>query len=293
MSRFCLIAFGFLLVGMMSANAETMSTRFGILSVSEDNVLMLNGKAVKPEIEVNTSLEIIRVLQIGNADVAIIQNNGETACPAVYYAVIVRSDGARPTKPFGSCSDILKISQNGGTIIVEMPDLRIDFKQYVYRIVGGVVSESVVNEKPGPTITAGRGTATPVFTDPIALVTWLIQQSGHGTSFSDDAANVAVFSPGLRTALRTSYARSRQRNEPPCGMDGDIILNTQEGGAAQNLRLSTQATAPDRTTVASSFDVDGYHRNQQFMTVNLGGAWKLENIVDAHGVSLRRSLDCR
>ena len=135
--------------------------------------------------------------------------------------------------------------------------------------------------------------ATPTFADPVALVTWLIGHSSGGFEAWDDAANANVFSPGLREALRMSFLRSRQQGEPPCGADGNIILDMQENGAAHNLRLSSRPTAPDRVTVAASFDVDGYHRDRRFMTVNLDGVWKLENIVQANGSSLRRSLDCR
>lgn len=138
-----------------------------------------------------------------------------------------------------------------------------------------------------------KGTAAPAFTDPVALVTWLIRNSGHGFQADDDATTASVFSPGLRATLRASLARSRQRNEPPCGADGDIILNSQEDGTPQNLRLSTRSTAPDRQTVTVSFDIVGYHRDRRFMTVLLDGTWKVDNIVDADGASLRRSLECR
>lgn len=78
---------------------------------------------------------------------------------------------------------------------------------------------------------AARAVSTPTFTDPAALVTWLIKSNnGRGFQFVDDAATAPVFSPGLRSALLASLTRSRQRNEPPWGADGDIILDTQEDG---------------------------------------------------------------
>ncbi len=141
---------------------------------------------------------------------------------------------------------------------------------------------------------AARAVSTPTFTDPAALVTWLIENNnGRGFQFVDDAATAPVFSPGLRSALLASLTRSRQRNEPPWGADGDIILDTQEDGAARSLLLSKQRTAPDRSTVSASFDVDGARRSRRFMAVNLGGAWRIENIVEADGLSLQRSLECR
>lgn len=134
---------------------------------------------------------------------------------------------------------------------------------------------------------------TPTFTDPAALVTWLLQHSSRDFRPEDDNASDNVFSPGLRAALRATYLRSRQRNEPPCGANGDIILDTQEEGAPANLRVSVQPTGSDRVTVATSYDIAGYHRDRRYLTINLGGVWKLENIIEADGSSLRRSLDCR
>ena len=101
---------------------------------------------------------------------------------------------------------------------------------------------------PQPALLAQVG-AIPTFTDPTALVTWLIEHSGQrGFNYANDADTANVFSPGLRAA----FARSRKVNEPPCGADGDIILDTQEGGAAQNVRLALHEAAPDRATVAAS-----------------------------------------
>lgn len=120
-----------------------------------------------------------------------------------------------------------------------------------------------------------------------------MHNSGHSFNALDDAASTPVFSPGLRAGVRASLARARQTNDPPCGGDGDFILNTQENGVLRNVRLSAQATAADRRAVSASYDVDGYHRERRFMVVLLDGAWKLENIVEPTGASLRRALECR
>jgi hypothetical protein len=138
-----------------------------------------------------------------------------------------------------------------------------------------------------------RAAPSPSFNDPRELVKWLVENSGRGFIATDSAANANVFSPGLRAELQTSLARSHRLNEPPCGADGDIILDSQESGTPQNLQLLVRPTAPDRQTVMASFDIVGYHRNQRFMTVLLEGSWKIENIIDTNGKSLRRLLACR
>ena len=135
-----------------------------------------------------------------------------------------------------------------------------------------------------------QAASVPTFDDPVALVGWLLRNSMHGFNGLNDAASAPVFSPGLRAAVRTSLARGRQLDGPSCGGDGDFILNTQENGDLSNVRLSAQPTAVDRRTVSASYDVDSYHREQQFMVVMLDVKWKLENIMEPSGKSLRRIL---
>ena len=136
--------------------------------------------------------------------------------------------------------------------------------------IGAWVGEgkSLPAQAPAPTARDG----TPTFSDPLSLVTWLLQHSGRDFDYTKDSTTVNVFSPGLRTALRNSFAHSRQVNEPPCGANGDIILASQEIGPVTNLRLSVEHTASDRATVSASFDIMGYHRDRQFMTVILDSA---------------------
>ena len=127
---------------------------------------------------------------------------------------------------------------------------------------------------------------------------WLIEHAGgRGFDGTDDRANAAVFSPslrtGLRTALRQSLVRGRQQGQPPCGANGDVVLDMQEYGPIQGLRLMTEKTESDRATVRATSEAVGYHRDLTLMAVRLNGAWMAENIVTADGHSLRRSLACR
>ena len=136
-----------------------------------------------------------------------------------------------------------------------------------------------------------RPVPTPTFTDPVALVTWLVTH-GEAVQYADDRTNGSLFSPGLRTAMRASLEKASRAKEVPCGLDGNVILECQECGPAQHLRVASQATAPDRATVSASFDIVGTPRSPRFMAVLLDGTWKIENIVNAEGGSLRRQLQC-
>lgn len=134
----------------------------------------------------------------------------------------------------------------------------------------------------------------PLFVDAGDLVRWLIGHAGgHGFDGTSDRANATVFSPGLRAAIRESLARSRQRGEPPCGANGDLVLDLQEYGEIRDLNLVTEKTDVDRATVRATFESVTYRRDLRFMAVRLDGIWMIENIVTSDGHSLRRSLGCR
>ncbi|MFM0504289.1 hypothetical protein [Paraburkholderia caffeinilytica] len=99
----------------------SMATPFGKLSVSADNVLMLDDKPVNPGAEGNNSLSFVAQVALKNRRAVLVQNNGGTGCPAMYRWMIV-SDGSYTVGPeFGSCSDLVKVSIESGALVVTMP----------------------------------------------------------------------------------------------------------------------------------------------------------------------------
>ncbi|TDY25987.1 hypothetical protein B0G81_6484 [Paraburkholderia sp. BL6665CI2N2] len=139
-----------------SANREAIKradTPFGKLSANDNNVLLLDGKPVSPRIQANNSLSFAAQVALKNHRAVLIQNNGGTACPALYHWIIL-SEGSYVVSPeFGSCSDLPKVSTVSGRLIVTMPDFVGDAaseaerkrvakrtKKYVYD--GRVVTEN-------------------------------------------------------------------------------------------------------------------------------------------------------
>src|SRR5947209_19185614 len=96
-----------LLAGTSAPAQETNSvtTRFGALTVSDAGVLLFKGSPVQPTVEANDSLNLSEPYQVGASDVLLVTDNGGTACPALYYFVNVTKFGAKATPSFGSCSD--------------------------------------------------------------------------------------------------------------------------------------------------------------------------------------------
>src|SRR6266508_3830563 len=87
-----------LVCGSVAAQeTNTVSTRFGALTVNDAGVLLFKGAPFKPTIEANNSLDLSKTCEIGAADVVLVTDNGGTACPALYYFVTVTKSGAKAT----------------------------------------------------------------------------------------------------------------------------------------------------------------------------------------------------
>lgn len=98
---------------------KTVKTRYGTVSVREDdNILLFKGKPVSPEIEGNSSLSIVASYEIGKSDILLLQDNGGTACPALFRFVTISPKGLSSTPEFGTCSDIIYPTMNSETATI-------------------------------------------------------------------------------------------------------------------------------------------------------------------------------
>jgi hypothetical protein len=116
-----------LLVSIGSASAQesnSVTTRFGAVSVSDGGVLLFKDVPVQPTVEANNRLDIGKPFQIGASDVVLVTDFGGTACPATFYFVTLTKGGAKVTPGFGTCSDLMKIKRSGNSISVSMPGYR-------------------------------------------------------------------------------------------------------------------------------------------------------------------------
>jgi hypothetical protein len=135
-----------------TVNAETITTRFGSLSINDQNILLFQGKSLTPTIQGNNSLSVLGTYPLKNSDAVLIQDNGGTACPAQLYFVELSKKGVKATSVFGSCSDLVEAKQTGEIITVTMPGFMGPFEPEAekekaanstetYRYAAGVVTE--------------------------------------------------------------------------------------------------------------------------------------------------------
>src|SRR6266536_5438631 len=94
----------FVSTAALAQETNTITTRFGVLTVNDAGTLLFKGAPFKPTIEANNSLDLSKPFEIGAADAVLVTDNGGTSCPALYYFVTVTKSGAKVTPAFGTCS---------------------------------------------------------------------------------------------------------------------------------------------------------------------------------------------
>ncbi len=138
---------------VQAQESQEVATRFGVLSVNEDKILLFKGRPLVPTIEGNNSLDLGTVRQIGATDVVLVTSNGGSGCPAVFYFVSVTRSGAKATPEFGTCSDLATVKRKGNSISVTMPGFLGPFEpksaqrraakeRHVFIYRAGVVTEN-------------------------------------------------------------------------------------------------------------------------------------------------------
>lgn len=142
-----------LIIATTSAFAEDIPTRFGALKINDENMLLYKGHPLSPEIRGNSSLSILGNYQLGASDILLIQDNGGSACPALFYFVAISASGVKATPAFGTCSDLVKVKQKGDVVSVIMPGYQGPFspkadhvkaakQKHVFLYKGGLLTEN-------------------------------------------------------------------------------------------------------------------------------------------------------
>jgi hypothetical protein len=108
--------------------SQSVSTRFGVLSVRKDRILVFKGRPLRPSVRGNNSLVLGSSYRIGATDVILVTDNGGTACPFQYYLVTLSNSGAKATPAFGTCAELMTIQRTGSALSIHMPGYRGPFE---------------------------------------------------------------------------------------------------------------------------------------------------------------------
>jgi hypothetical protein len=135
-----------------SAFAEDIPTRFGPLNINDENMLLYKNRPLNPEIQGNNSLSVAGTYQLGNSDVVLIQDNGGSGCPVIFYFVTTSASGVTASSAFGTCTDLIDVKPMADSISVTMTGFAGPFnskaqqqkaakEKHVYVFKAGVVTE--------------------------------------------------------------------------------------------------------------------------------------------------------
>ena len=150
----CLIA----LLACTSAFAgdEDIPNRFASLKI-KDGELLYKNHPMTPALHGNDSLTAVGTYQIANSDVILLQDNGGSGCPAMFYFITVSSTGIKAVGEFGTCSPVVQVKKTSDTIIVNMSEFmgdmerdagshrRMDKETFIFK--NGVVTQNGVPVK--------------------------------------------------------------------------------------------------------------------------------------------------
>jgi hypothetical protein len=139
---FKLLIISLLLFFSNSVFSDELMTRYGKLSIDEENaVIYLNEKPVEPAIDSISSFAFEKKFQIGWSDVVLLNIGGGSGCAAKYMFLIVTSAKFAHTNEFGNCSDLPIVKQQRNKIIVKMLKPKgSGYEKYIYS--DGVVTQN-------------------------------------------------------------------------------------------------------------------------------------------------------
>lgn len=118
----CFLLLAAPLICFSSDKSGEVRTKFGVLSVNNENILEFNGKPVVPTVAGNNGLTLLDNFALGESNVVLVRDDGGEACPAMYYFAKIGREAVQMSDRFGSCSDLAKAKLVGGVILVSMPD---------------------------------------------------------------------------------------------------------------------------------------------------------------------------
>lgn len=111
---------GALLLASTAASAQTLRTRFGSVAVNADNVLMVNGQIMQPQVTGNNELRIVHRYQLRTMDLVLIEDVGGTSCPSTYYVLRMDRADSQVSHPFGTCATMGRVTQAATGLTFEM-----------------------------------------------------------------------------------------------------------------------------------------------------------------------------
>ena len=104
------------------ANAQTLKTPFGVLTVSNDTDLLLNQKQFSPKINGGMSIDFRFSIKYGDKfAVLLAMQSGGRACPSTYQWILLSDKGFEASPEFGNCSEEVKALLAGNDLIVQAP----------------------------------------------------------------------------------------------------------------------------------------------------------------------------
>ena len=250
-----------------SSPGESQKTRYGMLTVSPENVLLLDGKPTTPRIEGNSGLSFIEKFSLGETDVVLVQDVGGSSCPAMFHIVEVNRGNNKASSAFGTCSDVVTQSVEGAKVVVKVSGFAGPFesdsnrekagqKQAIYTYENGVVTESKEPAQltsapismPAPTVTVSPPAAS-VTPDRLPSSAPAVSNPAPGSTASVGTSN-ASWAPSFDCAKASTGSErlicsSRELSEADVRLAQIYRVAASDSSDRETLRNSQNAWRKD------------------------------------------------
>lgn len=141
MKKFTALFFLISILHMPIFADDAVKTQFGIVSVSDENIIFVNEKPIKANIEVNNRLSIDANIDFKDGVAVLINNIGGGGCPALYRWLFLTKTETKITPEFGNCSDLAKPIVKGNILLITLPKIGTA-KKSVYEYNGSTITEN-------------------------------------------------------------------------------------------------------------------------------------------------------
>lgn len=126
-----------------SPSLMQLVTPYGKLYISPsdyvyESTLRLDFADLDPEIK--GMLNITHAFKMPKAQAALVSiNRGDNACPVMYRWVVLRADSYKVSPEFGSCSNLIEVSAQGGQLTLRTPSRESSEKIDIYDYDGKTI----------------------------------------------------------------------------------------------------------------------------------------------------------
>lgn len=128
---------------------KEVDTRYGKLTINDEDVILLNNRPLKTGIEANSGLSFIFSTEMDDRDIILVMNTGGSGCPALFSIINLGAKNFHVSEEFGTCSDLIRLRMPNNQLHIDMVDFRGPFEPEADQIKASKTIKKFIYSKNG------------------------------------------------------------------------------------------------------------------------------------------------